>query len=114
MTDFLREDLQPASVGRVPEFIAIRERWNDYWHPFSCGTGGISQPLSGCLVESPPMIRAVIALLTALMLQGSAAARTPLAMSFVRMRPTIETETSIPSRRKRTASLRLRQPLTRL
>ena len=32
---------------------------------------------------------------------------TPLAMSFVRMRPTIETETSIPSRRKRTASLRL-------
>ena len=31
----------------------------------------------------------------------------PLAMSFVRMRPTIETETSIPSRRKRTASLRL-------
>ncbi len=40
--------------------------------------------------------------------------RTPLAMSFIRMRPTIETETSIPSRRKRTASLRLRQPLTRL
>ena len=32
---------------------------------------------------------------------------TPLAISFVRMRPTIETETAIPSRRKRTASLRL-------
>src|SRR4051794_20679062 len=37
---------------------------------------------------------------------------TPLAMSFVRMRPTIETETSIPSRRKRTPSLRL-PPLER-
>ena len=34
-------------------------------------------------------------------------ATTPFAMSFARMRPTIETETSIPSRRKRTASLRL-------
>src|SRR4051812_17473635 len=65
----------PFSSGRLTYALKRRKGLGRLLTPFSCGTGGISGPLSCCISEKTAMLRAVIVLTAILTLQSGAAAQ---------------------------------------